>query len=229
MVARLSFVFLTLILFLSSTFAQEVRLLVESKGAYHVALKTERLDTADENLVGTLTDKQLKSIVEEGKIVKLNRIPITTLNWNRQHTHQLYALRFTQEAALEDGKIVVKNIQTAEEKEFFNPSLFLVAGFVFLLFLSGLFRESNKIWLHEVILGVAVVLSVIIIFWTISIIPVTFPKINGHILKVIISAVVFTVFAFMGVLKLRKNLSSKYAQVFSIASMLVVGVCLLIM
>ncbi len=167
--------------------------------------------------------------MEEGKTVRLNRIPSTTLNWNQWYTHQIYLQRFAQVATLEDGKIIVKNIQTSEEKEFLNPSLFLVVGFIFLLFISGLFRENNKIWLHKLILGVAVTLSVIIIFWTVLIVPVTFPEIKGHILKLIISAVAFAFFTFIGVLTLQNNLSSKFARVFSIASMMVVGVCLLIM
>lgn len=231
MVIRLSLFFLAFISFLAPTFAQEVHLFVKSNGVYYASNKSKVSDTGiivDEKLAVFLTHKQFKSIVEEGKVVRLSRIPATTLNWNQWHTHQIYTEYFSQEATLENGKIVIKDKQTAEEKEFLNPSFYLMASFLLLLFFSSLLRDNNKVDLHKFILGVAEMLSFIIIFWSIMSILVTLPAMHGHIFKLIISSVAFAIFAFIGVLALQNNLSSKFARVFSSASIIVAGVCLLL-
>ncbi len=232
MVIRLSLFFLAFISFLAPTFAQEVHLFVKSNGVYYAANKSKVSDTGiivDEKLAVFLTHKQFKSIVEEGKVVRLSRIPATTLNWNQWHTHQIYTEYFSQEATLENGKIVIKDKQTAEEKEFLNLSLYLIASFLILMFFSSLFRENSKVELHKFILALAAIVSIFICLWTLLIVPFTFPVWPSHISNLIIISLIFNVFSFLGVLILHESLSSRYARVASVASMIVVGLSLLIM
>ena len=98
-----------------------------------------------------------------------------------------------------------------------------------MLFLSSLFRENNKVEVHKFIIGVAGMLVSFIICWTLVLIPVTLPELNGHIFNLIIKAVVFNLFAFLCVLILLKNLSPKFARALGSVSMIVVGVCLLLL